>query len=538
MNGQVRGSLTLFFSRLNPLYNNCSSMVKDTEYYDLIGVAPDATEIEIKKGYRKAALKWHPDKNPNNPEAEKKFQEIAEAYQILSDPQKRTIYDEVGKEELNQQGNGASQDIDPKEFFSMIFGGEASKDYIGELNFIQMMFNSEEDEEKEAEEGKESEADGDVSKNAKAGSSAHVTLHDGKSKTFTELNEENKEATKEKRKQGIDAETIAKQKEEEEKKVKELASKLKAKMDPLLESTKNGHLDKSGKDWEIFEKKVYEDIEDLKLESFGLDICHLIGKIYIFKATSYLKSKKQFTGGFHKISSSFKQNKDTVKGMMDMLSSATEAQNTLEAMQQLEGVSLEDLDPYKRAQYEQAVTGKFISVAWASSKFEIQQTLYGVCNAILNDKEISNHQRKLRAEILIEIGKNFANAKRDQSEEEDQQVFEKLMKEANEMKARDLKREAQMKARQQQHATFREHELPKKMIDPEDANEKNSTKVPSFAEESDSVPGSGSTDAPSKSGSTESSEKASSSAYANTSSNSSGKFGFGLGKRLKKAFNV
>lgn len=418
-------------------------MVKDTEYYDLLGVSPTATDIEIKKGYRKAALKWHPDKNPDDPNAEKKFQEIAEAYQILSDPQKRTIYDEVGKEQLNQQGQGASQDVDPREFFSMIFGGDASKDYIGELNFIQMMFNEE-----AAEEDGEAEAsnkDGEAKDSGEKPTSGHVTLHNGK--TFTEVNEENKEQAKEKRKQGIDSETIRKQKEEEEKKVKELSDKLKSKMEPVLESVKHGHLDKSGKDWEIFQHKIEQDIEELKLESFGLDICHLIGKIYIFKATSYLKSKKAFVGGFHKISSNFKQSKDTVKGMLDMLSSATEAQNTLEAMQQLEMADLEDMDPYKRAQYEQAVTGKFISVAWMSSKFEIQQTLYGVCNAILNDKEVPSEKRKLRAEILLEIGTMFATARRDESEEEDQQVFEKLMKEANEMKARDLKREAAVKAK-------------------------------------------------------------------------------------------
>lgn len=418
-------------------------MVKDTEYYDLLGVSTTATEIEIKKGYRKAALKWHPDKNPDDPNAEKKFQEIAEAYQVLSDPQKRTIYDEVGKEQLNQQGQGASQDVDPKEFFSMIFGGDASKDYIGELNFIQMMFN-EESAEEEAEvtaEGK----DGEGRASGEKSTSGHVTLHNGK--TFTEVNEEGKERAKEKRKQGIDSETIRKQKEEEEKKLKELSDKLKSKMEPVLESTKNGHLDKSGKDWEIFKRKIEQDIEELKLESFGLDICHLIGRIYVFKATSYLKSKKHFVGGFHKISSNFKQSKDTVKGMLDMLSSATEAQNTLEAMQQLEMADLEEMDPYKRAQYEQAVTGKFISVAWMSSKFEIQQTLYGVCNTILNDKEITSDKRKIRAEILFEIGTMFASAKRDESEEEDQQVFEKLMKDANEMKSRDLKREAAAKAR-------------------------------------------------------------------------------------------
>lgn len=519
-------------------------MVKDTEYYDLLGVSPEASEIEIKKGYRKAALKWHPDKNPNNPEAEKKFQEIAEAYQVLSDPQKRTIYDEVGKEELNQQGNGASQDIDPKEFFSMIFGGEASKDYIGELNFIQMMFDAEEKEEEAEEAAAEAKKTGDVSNTGTAANTnnastgTHMTLHDGNTKTFTELNEESKANTKDKQKQGIDAETIKKQREEEEKKVKELAEKLKAKMDPLLESIKNGHLDKSGKDWEIFEKKINDDIEDLKLESFGLDICHLIGKIYLFKGTSYLKSKKSFVGGFHKISSNFKQSKDTVKGMMDMLNSASEAQNTLEAMQELESVSLDDMDPYKKAQFEQAVTGKFISVAWASSKFEIQQTLYGVCNLLLNDKEISNDKKKLRAEILIEMGKKFLSAQRDENEEADQQVFERLMKEANEMKSRDLRREAQMKARSER---LTEEKLKKKLEEVEAGTSATSGSY-DFVYENGKPVGS-----KSKSSSTEASTASTTPPVSpatakvggpETNSGGSGKFGFGIGRKLKKAFNV
>lgn len=507
-------------------------MVKDTEYYDLLGVSPEASELEIKKGYRKAALKWHPDKNPDNPEAEKKFQEIAEAYQVLSDPQKRTIYDEVGKEELNEGGNGAAQDVDPKEFFSMIFGGDASKDYIGELNFIQMMFNAEEEEEK-AKEEKEGEANGDVSSGTDKSSSQHVTLHDGKNKTFAELNEESKEKAKEKKKQGIDAETIKKQREEEEKKVKELTAKLKCKMDPLLETVKGGHLDKNGKDWEIFVKKINEDIEELKLESFGLDICHLIGKIYMFKSTSFLKSKKQFTGGFHKLSSNFKQSKDTVKGMMDMLSSATEAQNTLEAMQQLETMNADEMDPYKKAQYEQAVTGKFISVAWASSKFEIQQTLYGVCNALLNDKEISLEKRKLRAEILFEMGKMFACAKRDQSEEEDQQVFERLMKEANEMKARDLKREAAMKARAELRAEMRgglEAEKERRRVE---RDERATSGSYSFVSQGADLK---ETDKPSA----ESPSAASAGSTTPTPAHDSGtgsRFGFGFGRKLKKAFS-
>ena len=69
----------------------------EEDYYKILGVEKDATTDQIKKAYRRTAIKYHPDRNPNNKEAEEKFKQAAEAYEVLSDPEKRAKYDQFGK---------------------------------------------------------------------------------------------------------------------------------------------------------------------------------------------------------------------------------------------------------------------------------------------------------------------------------------------------------------------------------------------------------------------------------------------------------
>ena len=71
-------------------------MAEKRDYYEVLGVSKDASENDIKKAYRKAAMKYHPDRNPGNKEAEEKFKEVNEAYAVLSDKDKRAKYDQFG----------------------------------------------------------------------------------------------------------------------------------------------------------------------------------------------------------------------------------------------------------------------------------------------------------------------------------------------------------------------------------------------------------------------------------------------------------
>ncbi|MBK5203643.1 MAG: molecular chaperone DnaJ [Prolixibacteraceae bacterium] len=104
------------------------------DYYEVLGVSKSAGDVEIKKAYRQKALKYHPDRNSGNKEAEEKFKEAAEAYQVLSNPEKKQRYDQYGEAGLNGGGGGAGgagggfsgQNMSMDDIFSMfgdVFGG-------------------------------------------------------------------------------------------------------------------------------------------------------------------------------------------------------------------------------------------------------------------------------------------------------------------------------------------------------------------------------------------------------------------------------
>lgn len=104
--------------------------VEKRDYYEILGVGRQAGEAEIKKAYRRLALKWHPDKNPGSHEAEGRFKEAAEAFEVLRDGQKRARYDRYGHQGLDGQA-GFHDVSDIFSAFGDLFGGDLFGSFFG-----------------------------------------------------------------------------------------------------------------------------------------------------------------------------------------------------------------------------------------------------------------------------------------------------------------------------------------------------------------------------------------------------------------------
>ena len=221
------------------------------------------------------------------------------------------------------------------------------------------------------------------------------------------LTEEEKELRKKDKKKGgltkAQREELAAYEKERarirQERVDTLAKKLVDRISIWTETDKGADVTKA------FQEKTRLEVENLKMESFGLDILHAIGTTYLQKATALLKSQKFLgIGGFF---SRLKDKGTLAKETWNTISSAIDAQMTMEEMAKMEEKGGEDWTDEKKVEYERRVTGKILTAAWRGSKFEIQGVLRDVCDEILNDKRVPMSKRLERAQALVISGEIY-----------------------------------------------------------------------------------------------------------------------------------
>mmetsp|Transcript_23735 Transcript_23735/g.74712 ORF Transcript_23735/g.74712 Transcript_23735/m.74712 type:complete len:912 (-) Transcript_23735:89-2824(-) len=353
--------------------------VADTAYYDVIGVQPTASPIDIKKAYYKAALRVHPDKNPGDPEASMRFQELAQAYQVLSDPKLRERYDQLGKEAVS---DSALPSIDPTLFFSMLFGSEQFEKYIGKLYLAMQTDHIAKDLQRDMDRRqKEAESqDGNVPARDVIGDSIEREMR-----------------------------WSADSKKDRQMKRQQMAREVRCAMQ-LAE-----RLDRwvTARDEAGFMTSILQEASELVRVSFGGRLLRTIGSVYESCAEQYLANLRgNFT--IETQLASWRESTHVAKVRMQAMSSVAKSAFAVKRHLDVAGVHGNDEDQEKKEEAARQTMSSledslpvFLQTIWDVSAVDIENTLRHVCDKVLKDISVPWQIRYRRATALVRFGRVF-----------------------------------------------------------------------------------------------------------------------------------
>lgn len=353
--------------------------VADTSLYDIIGVKPNASPAEIKKQYYKVALKLHPDKNQDDPEAGVKFQKLAQAYQVLSDPKLRERYDTIGAEAMNDQ---ALPNIDPGLFFSMLFGAEQFEKYIGKLYLAMQTDHIAKDLQRDfdrhqAAQGQDGQPPRDV-----IGNSIEREMRWSSDKKDGKI-----------KRQQFAREVSC-------------ASELVARLDRFC----------IGRNQDGWTASVLQEAQELARVSFGGRLLRTIGAAYEFAAEQF------FTAMFGNFTldgqlQSWKDSTHAAKVKVQAACSVARSAMAVKEMHDIAGPGMSSDDQGKRDEAAKHALSSFegslptfLQTIWDISQMDIENTLRKVCDKVLKDVSVPWQIRYRRAVAMQRLGQIFRDA--------------------------------------------------------------------------------------------------------------------------------
>ncbi|KAL3921234.1 MAG: hypothetical protein SGILL_002854 [Bacillariaceae sp.] len=367
--------------------------VKDTTYYDLLGVSTNASQSAIKKAYYVKARKCHPDKNPGDPTAANRFQELGHAYQVLSNDQTRAAYDRDGlsiNDDKNQKLH--MSDIDPYIFFAVMFGAESVQPYIGELwiaNKAEMFL-------------KDSKMAQELATNMQQKD------EDGSTKTPEEIHAQREERVR----QMMEEDEFSQRRRQVN-----CAVNLRKRIAPYVDEEESE---------EQFVLMCQAEGASICQSAFGHVFCTTIGKALELEATEFLGfadspvigSLDGYTAAFHKRTTSFSNSYRVLNAGFSAVKAGSKAMKHVDTMQKqaqaqaqspLEaGANPMDNNQAKEAmkQLEDTLPA-ILELAWAINVRDITKTLKEVCHKLFYDAGVTPEIRRRRAEAVRILGREF-----------------------------------------------------------------------------------------------------------------------------------